>query len=118
MIKKFGHDDFTVKAIDTSGEFGALVFDLNENIQKHYKFTETFDLVTNHGTSEHLFNQAAFFENVHNLAKVGDIVVVLGGRTGRDGIHGATFSTLRSISDHRSKNAKYPHKHATLPEPD
>ena len=59
------------KAIDKSGEFGALVFDLNENIQKHYKFTETFDLVTNHGTSEHLFNQAAFFENVHNLAKVG-----------------------------------------------
>jgi len=30
----------------------------------------------------------------HKQARAGDIVVALGGRTGRDGIHGATFSSL------------------------
>jgi len=32
-------------------------------------------------------------EDVEKAAKLGDLVVVAGGRTGRDGIHGATFSS-------------------------
>ncbi len=32
-------------------------------------------------------------DKVYKKAKVGDLVVVAGGRTGRDGIHGATFSS-------------------------
>jgi hypothetical protein len=54
-------------SIDANGELDALVFDLNCDIQTKYGFTKTFDLVTNHGTTEHCFDQAACFRNVHNL---------------------------------------------------
>lgn len=55
-------------AIDMDGAHGAYQFDMNKPLE-HYDFTRTFDIVTNFGTSEHVFNQANFFENVHNLAK-------------------------------------------------
>ncbi len=35
----------------------------------------------------------------HKRAHAGDVVVALGGRTGRDGIHGATFSSLELHTD-------------------
>jgi phosphoribosylformylglycinamidine synthase len=35
----------------------------------------------------------------HKQAHAGDVVVALGGRTGRDGIHGATFSSLELHTD-------------------
>lgn len=43
----------------------------------------------------------------HKLAEPGDLIVVVGGRTGRDGIHGATFSSaeLTSQSEHVSGGA-------------
>src|SRR3546814_7323570 len=51
---------------------GAKVVDLNKPIKgHHYDLLGKFDLVTNNGTGEHIFNQDAVFENVHDLAKVG-----------------------------------------------
>jgi phosphoribosylformylglycinamidine synthase len=35
----------------------------------------------------------------HKAARAGDVIVALGGRTGRDGIHGATFSSLELHSE-------------------
>ncbi len=35
----------------------------------------------------------------HKEVQAGDLVVVLGGRTGRDGIHGATFSSLELVAE-------------------
>src|SRR5207248_10613848 len=32
-------------------------------------------------------------DRAHKEAKAGDLIVAVGGRTGRDGIHGATFSS-------------------------
>ena len=55
------------KSIDADGGFGAIPYDLNQNLREKYNFNEQFDLVTNFGTSEHVFNQKVFFENVHNL---------------------------------------------------
>jgi SAM-dependent methyltransferase len=63
------------KAIDASGENGALVFDLNNDLREQYEFTESFDLVTNLGTAEHCFDQRAVFANIHNLCKVGGIMI-------------------------------------------
>lgn len=34
-----------------------------------------FDIVTNFGTSEHVFNQAAVFESIHNACRVGGYMV-------------------------------------------
>jgi phosphoribosylformylglycinamidine synthase subunit PurSL len=44
--------------------------------------------------------ECGFIQHVHpNLAQPGDNIVVLGGRTGRDGIHGATFSSGEMSSE-------------------
>lgn len=41
----------------------------------------------------------------HKQARVGDAVVALGGRTGRDGIHGATFSSLELHTDSEKQSS-------------
>ena len=47
--------------------------DLNVSLRDEYKFTETYDLVTNNGTGEHIFNQYMVFKNSHELTKTGGI---------------------------------------------
>lgn len=59
------------ECIDSNGELGAKVFDLNKEIVKEYKYKKKFDLVTNNGTTEHIFNQYTCFKNIHDLTKVG-----------------------------------------------
>jgi len=59
------------ECIDSDGKFGAHIFDLNKEIDKEYDYKKQFDLVTNHGTTEHVFNQYSCFKNIHNLTKVG-----------------------------------------------
>lgn len=56
-------------SIDADGTSDSFVFDLNYNIKQKYSFETQYDYVTNFGTSEHVFNQKTFFENVHNLTK-------------------------------------------------
>jgi hypothetical protein len=58
-------------AIDVNGRYDSLVMDLNRNLVEHYGFRSTFDLVTNNGTGEHVFDQAAVFSNAHALCRVG-----------------------------------------------
>ncbi len=59
------------ECIDSNGEFGAHIFDLNKDISKEYTYKKKFDLVTNNGTTEHVFNQYTCFKNIHDLTKVG-----------------------------------------------
>jgi hypothetical protein len=61
--------------IDLDGANDALVFDLNKSLAKTYNFEEKFDLVTNHGTTEHAFDQLSCFENVHNLTKQNGLMI-------------------------------------------
>ena len=63
------------QCIDMDGRHNALVFDLNKDISMEYDFRQTFNLVTNHGTSEHCFSQAKVFQNVHNLCSPGGIML-------------------------------------------
>jgi len=69
FYKSWGVGDYT--AIDLNGEDGALEFDLNTPFTSNGSFQKTFDFVTNFGTTEHCFNQAVAFENIHNLTSVG-----------------------------------------------
>jgi len=55
------------RCIDADGRNKALVFDLNKDLKKEYNYVEKFDLVTNHGTTEHCFDQYQVFRNIHNL---------------------------------------------------
>jgi hypothetical protein len=71
--KALGFRSYT--AIDINSKFGSLVMDLNLDLHRDYQFTNTYDLVTNNGTGEHLFNQYQVFKNMHDLAKVGGLMV-------------------------------------------
>lgn len=59
------------ECIDADGKFGAHIFDLNKDLDKTYNYKKQFDLVTNFGMSEHVFNQLACFKTLHDLTKVG-----------------------------------------------
>lgn len=47
----------------------AEIVDLNTDLKR----SDTWDIVTNFGTSEHVFNQFAFMKNCHDLTKPGGI---------------------------------------------
>jgi 2-polyprenyl-3-methyl-5-hydroxy-6-metoxy-1,4-benzoquinol methylase len=72
------HQGFEYVSIDFDGKFGALKLDLNVvtvlDIYNMGVYT-TFDIVTNHGTTEHIFNQANVFCLMHKLTKVGGMMI-------------------------------------------
>lgn len=59
-------------SIDWNGEDGALKLDLRKPIN-----LEPFDMVTNIGTTEHVSDQKAVWENIHNLTKIGGVIASL-----------------------------------------
>ena len=60
---------YRINLIDASGEHDSLPFDLNNLLCTEYNFTKQFDIVSNLGTFEHVFNIANCFENMHNVCK-------------------------------------------------
>lgn len=54
---------FDYLALDVNENMGAVVCDLNQTGHPYRG-----DLVTNNGTSEHIFNQAACFQNAHDMS--------------------------------------------------
>ena len=62
-------------AIDVNTERDAVAMDLNVDIPKTYNFHDQFDLVTNNGTGEHVFNQYMVFKNAHDLCKVNGFMI-------------------------------------------
>ena len=72
------HQGFEYVSIDFDGKFGALKLDLNV-ATCHDVFNlgarPAFNIVTNHGTTEHIFNQANVFELMHDLTVVGGMMI-------------------------------------------
>src|SRR5207248_7626298 len=62
-------------AIDVNTTYGSIPMDLNRDLAEHYQFTQSYDLVTNIGTGEHIFDQRAVFRNVHQLTNVGGVML-------------------------------------------
>lgn len=73
LYRSLGFDHYA--CIDASGGHEALTLDLNKNLRDDLDYTLEFDLVTNLGTSEHCFDQAAVFRNVHQLCSVGGSMI-------------------------------------------
>lgn len=67
FFKSVGYNDYC--SIDINGAYDSYKFDLNKNINETYRFKNSFDLVINNGTGEHVFNQHSLFLNIHNLTK-------------------------------------------------
>ena len=62
-------------AIDVNDRLDAVALDLNEDLLARYDFEEQFNLVTNNGTSEHIFDQRMVFENAHNVCRLGGVML-------------------------------------------
>lgn len=62
-------------SIDVNSRHGSLVMDLNEDLGATFGFHERYDLVTNNGTGEHVFDQGAVFRNAHELTKTGGYMI-------------------------------------------
>ena len=73
IYSALGFQSYT--SIDLDGADGAKRFDLNKSLEITYGFSEQFDLVCNFGTAEHIFDQAVFFSNVHQLTKTGGLML-------------------------------------------
>jgi SAM-dependent methyltransferase len=67
--------DYT--CIDTDGHASALRLDLNtcSALDVGVGCANAFDVVTNHGTSEHVFNQHNVFKLMHDLTKLDGIMI-------------------------------------------
>ena len=50
---------------------GCIRVDLNHSIKSDIKLKNLGDITTNHGTSEHVYNQVSFFEAMHIMTKPG-----------------------------------------------
>ena len=61
-------------AIDVNERMDAIICDLNYPLNNFLKSRRT-SLVTNNGTSEHLFNQAQVFENIHILCNTNGLML-------------------------------------------
>jgi len=57
--------------VDIDGRAGTTSVDLNTATC----LDECFDVVTNHGTTEHIFNQENCFRFIHDAAKVGGVMI-------------------------------------------
>src|SRR5688572_9412418 len=58
-------------SIDTNEKDGALAYDLGAELPS----LGEFDIVTNYGTSEHIPDQYQVFRNIHELTRVGGMMV-------------------------------------------
>jgi len=58
-------------AVDLHGTPRALKYDLNNPLP----ITDTYNMVLNFGTGEHVFNQYSFFKNMHDVTEVGGLML-------------------------------------------
>lgn len=71
LLYRVVFDCTTYRAIDLNGTATAWRHDLNLPLP----VTETFDVVTNFGTSEHVFDQAQLFRSIHALTRPGGLML-------------------------------------------
>lgn len=75
FYRRYGLTDYACLDAGGSPTEGRMIADLNEPVPGGMLGCGPFDVVTNLGTSEHCFNQAAVFANVHELCAVGGLMI-------------------------------------------
>lgn len=63
------------RCIDVQNLHGAIPFDLNQPMEDTAYF-EKFDLVTDYGTNEHIFNTAEAYRTMHKLCRPGGMIII------------------------------------------
>ena len=75
---KYFYESLGIKeyqSIDINGDHGAIVHDLNKPFEDKSKFNK-FDIVTDQGSCEHVFDIAECYRTMHNLAKPGGYIII------------------------------------------
>ena len=62
-------------SIDFNGEYGSLPYDLNYDLRLKYGYHDSFDLVTNFGTGNVVFNQLQLFKTIHDLCRTNGVMI-------------------------------------------
>ena len=70
--------------IDMNGEWGAVPHDLNAPLEDKSLYNK-FDVVTDHGCNEHVFNVVEAYRTLHRLCKPGGLMVICQGVFGGNG---------------------------------
>ena len=73
LYKKLGVLEY--QCVDVNGDHGAINHDLNYELTTTELFGK-FDLVTDHGACEHVFNVAEAYRTLHKLCKPGGLIVI------------------------------------------
>jgi len=73
LYKTLGFDKY--QSIDINSEHGAIKHDLNIPFEDKSKFNK-FDLVTDFGSCEHVFNVAECYKTIHKLTKPGGYIII------------------------------------------
>lgn len=82
-------------SIDINGENGSLAFDLSKPI----KYDQTFDLVCDFGTGEHVEGFYHCMKNIDKLCKVGGIIIRENPKTGNWPGHGFNYVDVHFYYD-------------------
>ena len=75
---KYFYESLGIKeyqCMDINGDHGAIVHDLNKPFEDKSKFNK-FDIVTDQGSCEHVFNIAECYRTMHNLTKPGGLIII------------------------------------------
>ena len=75
---KFFYESLGIKeyqSIDINADYGAIAHDLNKPFEDRSKFNK-FDIVTDYGSCEHVFNIAECYRTMHNLTKLGGYIII------------------------------------------
>ncbi len=62
-------------SIDINGEYNSIPHDLNEPFNDKSKFNK-YDIVTDYGSCEHVFNVGECYKTLHNLLKPGGLMII------------------------------------------
>jgi SAM-dependent methyltransferase len=73
LYKMLGAEEYT--CVDINSEHGALALDLNYPMEDT-SFYNRFDLVTDFGTNEHVFNVVEAYRTMHRICKPGGLIVI------------------------------------------
>jgi len=72
-FKEYCCVDYDIDFISSNGLFNAYLWDLNLPIPDEYK--GRYDLLTNYGTCEHVFNIYQCFKNIHDLTHPSSVII-------------------------------------------
>lgn len=84
LYKLLGVSEY--RCIDMNGEHESIPHDLNEPFNDTTLYGQ-FDLVTDHGANEHVFNIAETYRTTHRLCKPGGIILIIQALYGGNGYY-------------------------------